>query len=120
MGNHDHRVLHTCHANLSRLTRHVNGITTQAFNRRHAKVGHLFQGRFKAILLDREAHLLDVCRHVDLNPDRVGPSTRRRGGTPRRRMASCSAASRATRPGVGLPRGAVQDRWPQAVTCARA
>ncbi len=68
MGNHDHFVLHTRRANLSRLMRHLNGVVTQAFNRRHRKVGHLFQGRFKAILVDRDAYLLEVCRDVELNP----------------------------------------------------
>ena len=43
------------------------GPTTQRFNRRHGKVGHLFQGRFKAILVDRDAYLLEVCRYVELN-----------------------------------------------------
>ena len=42
MGNHHHLVLHTHQANLSRLMRHVNGVYTQAFNQRHASVGHLF------------------------------------------------------------------------------
>ncbi|WP_287640533.1 transposase [Accumulibacter sp.] len=59
MGNHYHFVLHTRQANLSALMRHVNGVYTQAFNRRHAKVGHLPQGRFKAILVDRDAYLLE-------------------------------------------------------------
>jgi len=72
MGNHYHFVLHTGQANLSLLMRHVNGVYTQAFNRRHDKVGHLFQGRFKAILVDREAYLLEVCRYVELNPVRAG------------------------------------------------
>jgi putative transposase len=72
MDNHYHFVLHTRQANLSRLMRHVNGVYTQAFNRRHGKVGHLFQGRFKAILVDREAYLLEVCRYVELNPVRAG------------------------------------------------
>ncbi|MEO6276504.1 transposase [Roseateles sp.] len=72
MGNHYHFVLHTRRANLSLLMRHVNGVYTQAFNRRHGKVGHLFQGRFKAILVDREAYLLEVCRYVELNPVRAG------------------------------------------------
>jgi hypothetical protein len=52
--------------------RHLNGVYTQAFNRRHGKVGHLFQGRFKAILVDRDAYLLEVCRYVELNPVRAG------------------------------------------------
>ncbi|MBL8414799.1 MAG: transposase [Propionivibrio sp.] len=72
MGNHYHFVLHTRQANLSLLMRHLNGVYTQAFNRRHAKVGHLLQGRFKAILVDRDAYLLEVCRYVELNPVRAG------------------------------------------------
>lgn len=72
MGNHYHFVLHTRQANLSPLMRHVNGVYTQAFNRRHGKVGHLLQGRFKAILVDRDAYLLEVCRYVELNPVRAG------------------------------------------------
>lgn len=72
MGNHYHFVLHTRRANLSALMRQVNGVYTQSFNRRHGKVGHLFQGRFKAILVDRESYLLEVCRYVELNPVRAG------------------------------------------------
>ena len=72
MGNHYHFVLHTRCANLSLLMRHINGVYTQSFNRRHGKVGHLFQGRFKAILVDRDAYLLEVCRYVELNPVRAG------------------------------------------------
>jgi putative transposase len=71
MGNHYHLVLHTREANLSRLMRHINGVYTQRFNRRHHLVGHLFQGRFKAILVDRDSYLLAVCRYVDLNPVRA-------------------------------------------------
>ena len=71
MSNHYHFVVHTRQGNLSVLMRHINGCFTQAFNRRHGKVGHLFQGRFKAILVDREAYLLEVCRYVDLNPVRA-------------------------------------------------
>ena len=72
MGNHYHFVLHARCANLSLLMRHINGVYTQSFNRRHGKVGHLFQGRFRAILVDRDAHLLQVCRYVELNPVRAG------------------------------------------------
>lgn len=68
MSNHYHLVLHTRQANLSRLMRHVNGVYTQAYNRRHDLVGHLFQGRFKAILVDRDAYLLALCRYVERNP----------------------------------------------------
>jgi hypothetical protein len=51
--------------------RQLNGIYTQGYNRRHNKPGHLFQGRFKAILVDKESHLLELCRHVVLNPVRA-------------------------------------------------
>jgi putative transposase len=71
MDNHYHFVLHTRSANLSRLMRHINGVYTQNFNRRHGTVGPLFQGRFKAILVDRDAYLLEVCRYVELNPERA-------------------------------------------------
>lgn len=72
MGNHYHFVLQTRQPNLSRLMRHVNGVYTQTYNRRHRKVGHLLQGRFKALLVDRDEYLLEVCRYVDLNPVRAG------------------------------------------------
>ena len=52
--------------------RHVNGVYTQAFNRRHRKVGHLFQGRFHAALVDADAYLLALVRYVELNPLRAG------------------------------------------------
>ena len=71
MGNHYHLVLATRQAKLSMLMRHLNGVYTQRFNRRHGKVGHVFQGRFKAILVDADAYLLAVCRYVDLNPVRA-------------------------------------------------
>ena len=86
MGNHYHFVLHTRQANLSLLMRHLNGVYTQAFNRRHGKVVHLFQGRFKAILVDRDAYLLEVCRYVELNPVSArmvtGPGDGAVGGQP--------------------------------------
>ena len=72
MGNHFHLVLHTRAGNLSRLMRHVNGVYTQRFNHRHGVVGHLFQGRFKAILVDRDAYLLALCRYVERNPVAAG------------------------------------------------
>ena len=71
MSNHYHFVLLTLDGNLSRLMRHINGVYTQTYNRRHGKVGHLFQGRFKAILVDRDQYLLEVCRYVELNPVRA-------------------------------------------------
>lgn len=69
---HYELVLYTRQANLSRLMRHVNGVYTQGHNRRHGSQGHLFQGRFKAVLVDRERLLLDVCRYVELGALRDG------------------------------------------------
>ena len=72
MGNHYHFVLCTRQANLSRLMRQINGEYTRTFNRRHSVTGHVFQGRFHAVIVDRDAYLLEVCRYVELNPLRAG------------------------------------------------
>jgi putative transposase len=71
MDNHYHLLVETPKGNLSLGMRQLNGIYTQAFNRSHRRVGHLFQGRYKAILVQKEAHLLELCRYVVLNPLRV-------------------------------------------------
>jgi putative transposase len=71
MNNHYHLVVETPDGNLSKGMRQLNGVYTQAFNKRHRKTGHVFQGRYKAILLQRESHLLEVCRYVALNPVRA-------------------------------------------------
>jgi putative transposase len=65
-------VIETPRGNLSRGMRQLNGVYTQFFNRRHKKVGHLFQGRYKAVLVEKESHLLALCRYVVLNPVRAG------------------------------------------------
>jgi hypothetical protein len=52
--------------------RQLNGVFTQTSNRRHRRVGHLFQGRFKAVLVDSDAYLLELARYVVLNPVRAG------------------------------------------------
>jgi REP element-mobilizing transposase RayT len=72
MGNHFHLIVETPIPSLSRGMRHLNGVYTQAFNRRHRRVGHLFQGRFKSILVERDSHLLELLRYVVLNPVRAG------------------------------------------------
>lgn len=72
MGNHCHLVVHTPQAKLSALMRQVNGVYTQMFNRRHGLLGHLFQGRFKAILVDTDAYLMALCRYVERNPVAAG------------------------------------------------
>jgi putative transposase len=71
MGNHYHLVVETPDGNLSKGMRQLNGVYTQASNRRHARVGHLFQGRYRAILVDADAYLLELTRYVVLNPVRA-------------------------------------------------
>ena len=71
MNNHYHLLIETLDANLSLGMRQLNGVYTQFFNRHHKRPGHVFQGRFKAILVDKESHLLELCRYVVLNPVRV-------------------------------------------------
>lgn len=71
MDNHFHLVVETPDANLSTAMRQLNGVYTQAFNRHHDRVGHVLQGRFKAIIVDRENYLLELCRYVVLNPVRA-------------------------------------------------
>lgn len=71
MGNHYHLLVETVDGNLSAGMRQLNGLYTLKFNRRHGMVGHLFQGRYKAILVQKEAHLLELSRYVVLNPVRA-------------------------------------------------
>lgn len=71
MRNHYHLLLETPEANLSRGMRHLNGVYTQSFNRRHVRSGHVLQGRFKAIVVEKEVHLLELARYVVLNPVRA-------------------------------------------------
>ena len=72
MDNHYHLLLETPEPNLVAGMRRLNGVYTQAFNRRHGRVGHVLQGRYKSILVDRDAYLLELCRYVVLNPVRAG------------------------------------------------
>ena len=72
MNNHYHLLVETPNGNLSLGMRQLNGVYTQAFNRAHHTVGHLFQGRYKAILVDRDSYLLELCRYIVLNPVRAG------------------------------------------------
>lgn len=72
MPNHYHVVVETPEANLSQGMRQLNGVYTQASNRRHGRSGHVFQGRFKAILVERETYQLELSRYVVLNPVRSG------------------------------------------------
>jgi putative transposase len=72
MSNHYHVLVETPQANLSQGMRQLNGVYTQHFNRAHGKVGHVFQGRFKAIVVDKEGYLLELARYIVLNPVRAG------------------------------------------------
>ena len=71
MTNHYHLLIETPNANLSRGMRHLNGVYTQWVNRQMRRTGHLFQGRFKSILVEKESHLLELARYVVLNPVRA-------------------------------------------------
>ena len=59
-------------ANLSADMRQLNGVYTHLANRTHGRVGHVFQGRFKAILIDEDNYLLELARYVVLHPVRAG------------------------------------------------
>jgi REP element-mobilizing transposase RayT/DNA-binding MarR family transcriptional regulator len=71
MSNHYHLLIETVDPTLSRGMRQLNGVYTQEFNRRHSRTGHVFQGRYKAILVERDAYLLELARYVVLNPVRA-------------------------------------------------
>jgi len=72
MDNHYHLLVETPNANLSKGMHLLNGDYTNRFNKRHDTVGHIFQGRYKAILVNRDSHLLELCRYIVLNPLRAG------------------------------------------------
>jgi putative transposase len=71
MTNHYHILVETPEANLAQGMRQLNGSYTQRFNHVHARVGHVFQGRYKAILVERDSYLLELARYVVLNPLRA-------------------------------------------------
>jgi hypothetical protein len=72
MTNHYHLIIETPAAGLARGMQLLNGVYTQWFNHRHNRVGHLFQGRYKAILVEKESYLLELVRYVAMNPVRAG------------------------------------------------
>src|SRR6266567_1165722 len=72
MTNHFHLVIQTPEPNLSRGMHWLNGAYAGRFNRRHKRWGHLFGGRFKSFLIEKEAYLTEVLRYVVLNPVRAG------------------------------------------------
>ncbi len=72
MPNHYHLLVQTPDGNLSRCMRHLNGVYTQRFNRLHEKEGQLFRGRYKAVLVEEDSHLLEVMRYIHRNPLKAG------------------------------------------------
>lgn len=71
MSNHYHLLIETPDSNLSKGMRQLNGVYTQRFNRRHKRVGHVFQGRYKAIIVQKDSYLLELARYIVLNPVRA-------------------------------------------------
>ncbi len=71
MSNHYHIVVETVEGNLSKGMRQLNGVYTQYFNRAHDRIGHVFQGRYKAILVEKDNYLMELARYVVLNPLRA-------------------------------------------------
>lgn len=71
MRNHVHLLIETGQAPLSRIMQRLSSSYTKYFNYRHKLVGHLFQGRYKAILCDKDSYLLELTRYIHLNPVRV-------------------------------------------------
>jgi len=70
MSNHYHLLIETRAPTLSRGLKYINGTYSQIFNRTHHRVGHMFQGRYKAILVDKDTYLLELSRYIVLNPVR--------------------------------------------------
>jgi hypothetical protein len=129
MDNHYHLLIETPEGNLVAGMRRLNGAYTQTFNRRHQRVGHLFQGRYKSIVVDKDSYLLELCRYIVLNPVRACmvaaveewpwssyPVTARAGNTPawldvervwslfgRTGRAARAAYRRFVRQGIGAP-----------------
>jgi REP-associated tyrosine transposase len=72
MGNHDHLLVATPVDNLSRGMQRLKGLYAQGFNDLHGLDGHLYQGRFGSVLVERDAQMLELCRYLALNPVRAG------------------------------------------------
>src|SRR5918992_1386893 len=77
MSNHFHLIIETPKANLSKFMRQFNISYTGYYNRRHRRSGHLYQGRFKAVVVDKDSYLLELSRYVHLNPIRIKAKAQR-------------------------------------------
>ena len=69
--NHYHLLVETPYGNLPRAMRHINGVYTQRFNRRWKRDGHLFRGRYRSLLVEEDAYLVELLRYIHLNPVRA-------------------------------------------------
>lgn len=76
MSNHYHILMETPMGNLSQIMRHINGAYTTYFNTKRQRAGHLFQGRYKAILVDADEYAEELSRYIHLNPVRAGVVTK--------------------------------------------
>src|SRR3989338_416655 len=76
MSNHYHLLIETPLGNLSQIMRHINGSYTTYFNTKRQRAGHLFQGRYKAILVDADEYAEGLSRYIHLNPVRAGIVTK--------------------------------------------
>lgn len=72
MQNHYHLLLETLLGNLSKILHFINTSYSVYFNKKHARTGHLFQGRYKAILIEKDTYALELSRYIHLNPVRAG------------------------------------------------
>ena len=73
LDNHYPLLIETPDGNLAKGMRQLNGVYTQRFNHQHGRVGPVFQGRYKAIIVPKEACLLELARYVVLNPIQSAP-----------------------------------------------
>ena len=96
MSNHFHLMVQTPGANLSEFMRQFNISYTGDYNRHHRRVGHLYQGRFKAIVVDKDSYLLELSRYVHLNPIRIKANASR---PPTQRMRDISRYRWSSLPG---------------------
>ena len=76
MPNHVHLLVETAQVPLSKILQGLNQSYTMYFNRKYETVGHLFQGRYKAIICDRDEYLLTLIKYIHLNPVRAAAAQR--------------------------------------------
>ncbi len=72
MDNHYHIFIETPLGNLSKIIQHINGAYTNYYNKKHERSGHLFQGRYKAILVEADEHAKELSKYIHLNPVHAG------------------------------------------------